>query len=116
MVNHISVCLTPEAMLMVPIQLHARVPVVVKRTAGRSVSTDIQPEMFRRHSWCDGDLTASKMIIGISPFDISDKFLCQLNIRRKSLRPKKSGACAKKTKKPSRNLAEMQVRKGNEPW
>ena len=34
----------------------------------------------------------------LSPFNISDKFLCQLNIRRKSLRPKKSGGIARNQK------------------
>jgi hypothetical protein len=52
------------------------------------------------------DLTASKIVIGISPFNISDKFLCQLNIRRKSLRPKKSGSCARKQKSPPEFLRE----------
>ena len=46
------------------------------------------------------DLTASKIVIDISPFDFSDKFLCRLNIRRESLRPKKSGSCARKQKSP----------------
>ena len=50
----------------------------------------------------------------LSPFNISDKFLCQLNIRRKSLRPKKSGGIARNQKSPPAFLAEMQVRKGNE--
>lgn len=44
------------------------------------------------------DLTASKIVIGISPFNISDKFFGQLNIRRKSLRSKKSGTIAKNQK------------------
>lgn len=44
--------------------------------------------------------TASKIVIGISPFNISDKFLYQLNIRRKSLRPKKSGGIARNQKSP----------------
>ena len=46
------------------------------------------------------DLTASKIVIGISPFDFLTNSLCHLNIRRKSLRPKKSGSCARKQKSP----------------
>ena len=48
--NHITVRLTPEAMVMILIQLHARVPVIMKGTADHPVSADTQPEMFRRHS------------------------------------------------------------------
>ena len=94
--------------------LGARVQVIVKRVADHPVSADTQPEMFRRILGVSVVLTASKIVIGISPFNISDKSLCQLNIRRKSLRPKKSGGIARNQKSPPAFLAEMQVRKGGE--
>ena len=68
--------------------------------ADHPVAADAQPEVFRRHPRRDRGFDGFKIVMGISPFDFSDKFLCRLNIRRKSLRPKKSGSCARKQKSP----------------
>ena len=72
----------------------------VEWTADHPVSADAQPVVLRRHPRFDRGFDGFKNCHRHFSFRFPDKFLCHLNIRRKSLRPEKSGSCARKQKSP----------------